>query len=110
MRTPIALGAGGMIAFAVAGTALLLANPAGNGSADDQSYGPDAPLQGWVALLAVCCFGAAIASAALLVRSVRRRSVSHEHPYDTSERREFDERRDRRSTLYGEGDDDVLHH
>jgi hypothetical protein len=107
LRTPIALGAGGMIAFAVAGTALLLANPAGNGSADDESYGAEAPLQGWVVLLAACCFAAAIGSAALLVRSRSRPRVS---AYDTSVRRRFDEERDRRTALDGEADDDVLRH
>jgi hypothetical protein len=55
-RAPRLVCFGGAVVMAVVGIAVIVANPAGISTPNDDAYGPDAPLQPWVVVAAVAAF------------------------------------------------------
>ncbi len=60
-KHPEVLGLCGAVVFTAGGIAMLLSNPAGNSTQGEQ-YGPDAPLQVWVVVVAFLLFALALFS------------------------------------------------
>jgi len=70
LRHPIVTCLTGAIGALSWGVILLITNPAGTSTSGDE-YGPSAPLQGWVLVVAVLCFvlsGLCIAMVVVIIR------------------------------------------
>ena len=80
LRHPIVTCSTGAIGALTWGVILLITNPAGISTSGDE-YGPSAPLQGWVVILAVLCFVLSGLCIAMLVVIIRNRwSRKHDMP------------------------------
>ena len=78
MRFPALSWLGGALLMAAFGVGRLLANPAGNSTPIDADYGPDAPLQPWVAITGgmalLCSLACLFLSTLVVVQRFRRQT------------------------------------
>ena len=80
LRHPIVTCLTGAIGALSWGVILLITNPAGTSTSGDE-YGPSAPLQGWVLVVAVLCFVLSGLCIAMLVVIIRyRRMMKQDMP------------------------------
>jgi hypothetical protein len=85
VRAPVRVFLGGAVLMAAVGVAFVLANPAGISTTSEDAYGPNAPLQPWVVLVAAASFACAACSAVLAVLVIYRRFHPPTEPVSTCE-------------------------